>query len=149
MTAADLIRGWSENLTAGYFMTGVVTATQSGTADAGSGSVAAYSAITLTKNGDGSIGSSPASVLFSDRQASIAGRPIQPFDAAHGDSSAFTLSLDGLLHIHSVTWNGNDVIVLQDMGNGVMAGLGASIGNTGHRALWVVAVDPTIARIPG
>jgi hypothetical protein len=149
VTAADVIRGWSNQLSGNRFMTGVFTATEAGIQRGTGGSVAAYTAVSLTRAGDGSVISSQGDVLFNDRKASIVRRPIQPFDAAHGDHSTFTFSLDGLLHIRSITWNGSETVTLQDIGNGLLMGWGSSIGNTGHPALWLIAVDPKTAQIPG
>jgi TRAP-type mannitol/chloroaromatic compound transport system substrate-binding protein len=140
-SAAAVIRGWSAQLATGpnLYKEVVITATQGG---GNGGPGALYVGTTLKRNSDGSLTTQVAKVLYSDRKAILVSRPIQPFDAAQADTSQFTFTLTGYLIERSHTWGFTQTIPLASIGNQMVAGWGASIGNSGPPSYWAIGVTP-------
>lgn len=144
--AAAVIRGWSDQLVPERrCKPAVLTATQGGSSS-GHRPGALYAEANLTRNADGSVTTGAVDVIFSGRTAP-GGR--QPFDVAQADVSRFTFTLDGNLIEQSLTWGFTQTIPLHAIGNGMLAGWGASIGNAGVPSYWVVGVSPGLCVIPG
>jgi hypothetical protein len=145
--AAAVIQGWSRSMTAGSYKQLIVTGTQGGSQ--GGGPVALLGEGVLTRRADGALVSGRIKLVFSDRRASIAGRPIQPFDAARADLAELTLTPAGNLVVHSVTWNSTETVSLQTIGNQMLSGWGSSIGNQTAPNRWTIGVSPQNYQIPG
>lgn len=142
MSAADIIKSWSDQLAQDGYMLGMATAAQAGNPGVPSETIAAFAPLALRRAGDGSIADPEVFLFFSDRTVQEQGVSIrQPFAANQVDNSEFRLTLQGQLIMKSDTWGGSETVELVDVGNGLLAGFGNSIGNNGAPAYWAVTVD--------
>jgi hypothetical protein len=145
--AAAVIQGWSRSLSANTYKQVIVTGTQAGSQ--GGGPVSVFTEGVLTRRADGALVTGQIRLLFSDRRASITGRPIQPFDAARADVAELTLTTTGNLVVRSITWNFTETVSLQSIGGQMLGGWGSSIGNQGVANRWTIGVSPQNYQIPG
>lgn len=147
MSATDVIRSWYDRVLPGTFMEVLITATQGGPSRGGSTTSLFFGGALVRGRQASELVASEGPVLLSDRRDATS-RPIQPFNAKQADESEFTLLPVGALRERSITWNGTQDIILQDIGNNGLAGWGGSVGNTGQPSYWVVVVSNLVKPIP-
>jgi hypothetical protein len=143
MTAADVIKSWSDQLKNGGRMLGLATATQAGNPTVPSAAIAAFAEFAMSYRAvDGALHDPEVVQLFSDRQEKESDDSInQPFDVDQADSSSSDLTLQGQWIIFSHTWGTTDTIELSDLGNGVLGGWDSSIGNNAVPSFWTITLS--------
>jgi hypothetical protein len=147
VSAADVIKGWSSQLTgSGSGMHGGASAIQTGNPVRSSDVIVAYADIFVTRVADGTLSSPETILYFSDRTQIIPGESRQPFAVNQVDGSEFQLTPSGQLVMKSETWGGTEVVTLNDLGNSVLGGWGVnSIGNNQVPPYWTITLNGQVA----